>query len=253
MSASTLFRLSGLALMLAVPLWVAGDVLHPRSEELADVVGSSHSLSHALLALAQGFMLIGLPGLYASHAARSGRLGLAGFVLMFVFGAYFVYALLFEAGPVAAMSADPAAERLFAPDGVRAQGMLLTWFAPVVILARIIYGIALLRSGAYSRSAAWLMIAFVPVFLALAVVISALPAAARQTLYDLRFTNIAVSGSFLLLLVGLAIPGYRLWTTRRHVPRSTYAVQLGVAQERSGPQRCRVRHGVHLITPRCRG
>jgi hypothetical protein len=213
MPASTLFRLSGLALMLAVPLWVAGDLLHPRSEELADVVGSSHSLSHAIFALSQGFLLIGLPGLYASHAARSGRLGLVGFVLMFVFAAYFVYALLFEAGPVVAMSSDPAAERLFAPEGVRAQGMLLTWFGPVVILAPIIYGIALLRAGTYLRWAAWLVIAFVPVFLTLAVLISALPAAARETLYDLRFTNIAVGGSFLLLLVGLAIPGYRLWAT----------------------------------------
>jgi hypothetical protein len=207
---SMLFRLSGLALMLAVPLWVAGDVLHPRSEELADIAGSNHSLSHAILALSQGLLLIGLPGLYVSHAGRSGRLGIVGFVLMFAFAVSWVYALLYEAGPVAAMSGDPAAERLFAPDGIRAQGQLLPWVAPVAIAAPILYGIVLLRSGAYSRWAGWLVIAFAPAFLAVAVLISALSPAARETLYDLRFTNI-LSGTFLLLLVGFAIPGYELW------------------------------------------
>jgi hypothetical protein len=38
MSSATLFRLSGLALLVALPLQIVGFVLHPPSEQVADVL-----------------------------------------------------------------------------------------------------------------------------------------------------------------------------------------------------------------------
>lgn len=218
MSASALMRLSGLALILAVPLWIVGELIHPRSEGLADIVGSFQSVSHAILAAAWALVLLGLPGLYAGHAGRSGALGLIGCVFMVLFAAYHVYMLLYEAGPVAALSGDPAAVRLFAPGGLVEQGTLRAWIAAPVSIAPIIYGIVLLRAGVYSRWAGWLVIAFLPTFLALAVLLTILPPAGRETLFDLRFATIGIGGSYLLLHLGLAIAGYQLWGTERPAP-----------------------------------
>jgi hypothetical protein len=221
MPISTLFRLSGLALVLAAPLWVAGMVIHPRTSELADVLDSSQALSHAILAAAMALVLIGLPGLYAHHAGRSGVLGLVGFILMMLFAAYQVYMLLYEAGPVAALSSDPAAERLFAPGGIVGQGTLRNWFGPVTLTAPIVYGVALLRAGVYSRWPGSLVIAFVPAFFALSVVFAAMPSATRETLLDLRALNIVVGGSQLLMHLGLAIAGYQLWRTQQPLRATT--------------------------------
>jgi hypothetical protein len=218
MTAATLFRLSGLALMLSVPPWIVGMIIHPRTAELADVAGSSQSLSHAILAAAVALVLLGLPGLYAHHAGRSGVLGLSGVVLMMLFAAYLVYMLLYEAGPVAALSTDPAAERLFAAGGVVKQGDLRRLGQPLS-LASIVYGSALLRAGHYSRWAGWLVIAFVPVFFALSGLFAAVSPATQETLLDLRIVNVVVGGSQLLMHLGLAIAGWQLWRTVGPAPR----------------------------------
>jgi hypothetical protein len=215
MAPSTLFRLAGLALIAAVPLSVPGYVIHPQTHELADVVGSATSLSHAIVAAGWALVLIGLPGLYAFHAQRSGVLGLVGFVLMMLFAAYHVYLLLYEAGPVAMLSGDAAAERLFAPGGIVRRGMLREWVMPITLLAPIVYGMALVRAANFSRWAGWLVIAFIPAFFALNGVLALLPQAAREDLLDIGYANVGLGVSYLLLNVGLAIAGYRLWRPPR--------------------------------------
>ena len=210
MSESMLRRLSGMALMLSVPLWIAGEAIHPRSEGLADIVRFGQSPSHAILAIAFMFLLLGLPGLYGSHAGRSGVLGLVGYVLMVVFVAYHVYMFLYETGPVAFMARDSGAERLFAEGGVVEQGTLRTWLAAPVSLAPVIYGIALVRAGRFSRAAGWLVISWLPVFVAFNVMLAALPPTGQEILFDLRFANVGIGGSYLLLLVGLAMAGNQL-------------------------------------------
>lgn len=225
MTSSTLFRLSGAALIAAVPLWIAGTLLHPPTAELADIVGSSQSLSHALDAAAVVLVLIALPGLYAHHAARTGVLGLAGFVLMMLFAAYLVYMLVYEAGPVAALSADASAERLFEPGGVVRQGELRQLGAPLGI-GTIVYGVALLRAGAYSRWAGFLLIAFLPVFFILIGFYSAAPEATRETLDAVGFSKFAVGGAHLLLHLGLALAGWRLWTAQDERSLAAPAPQL---------------------------
>lgn len=211
MAPSTLFRLAGLALIAALPLSVPGYVIHPRTHELADVIGSTTSLSHAIVAVGWALVLLGLPGLYAFHAQRSGVLGLAGFVLMMLFAAYHVYLLLYEAGPAALLSGDAAANRLFAPGGIVRQGMLREWVIPVTLLAPIVYGTALVRAGSFSRWAGWLVIAFIPAFFALNGVLALLPPTAREDLLDLGYANFGLGVSYLLLNAGLAIAGYQVW------------------------------------------
>jgi hypothetical protein len=211
MAASTLLRLAGAALMAALPLSFPGYVIHPRTHDLTDVVGSATSLSHAVIALGWALILLGLPGLYAFHAHRSGLLGLLGFALIMWFAAYQTYLLLYEAGPVALLARDPGAERLFAPGGIVRQGMLREWVMPVTVMAPIVYGLALLRSGLFSRWAGWLVIAFIPAFLALNGLLALLPSATRENLLDLGFANFGLGVSYLLLNAGLAIAGYRLW------------------------------------------
>jgi len=214
-NASTLLRLTGFGLMLAVPAGIVGGLIHPRSESLADLVGSSTTPSHLLFALAFALIVISLPGLFAAHAGRSGVLGLIGYVAMMLFCGYHLYLLLYEAGPVAAMANDPEAERLFASGGIVQRGTLRAWGSPLGILAPITYGVALLRAGTRPRLSGWLVIAFVPAFFAATGLVALLPVESRRALIDVGFTPIALAFSYGLLLVGLAIPGYQLWRTQR--------------------------------------
>jgi hypothetical protein len=216
MAPSTLFRLAGLGLIVALPLSLPGYVIHPRTHELADVLGSATSLSHAIVGVGWALVLLGLPGLYAFHAQRTGVLGLVGFILLMLFAAYHVYLLLYEAGPVALLSGDAAAARLFAPGGIVRQGMLREWVMPVTLLAPIVYGIALLRARVFSCWAGWLVIAFVPAFFVLNGVLAVLPSATREDLLDLGFANVGLGISYVLLNLGLAIAGYQLWRAQAH-------------------------------------
>jgi hypothetical protein len=134
---------------------------------------------------------------------------------MMLFASYHGYLLLYEAGPVAALSSDPAAERLFAPGGIVRQGMLREWAMPVTLLAPIVYGIVLIRSGVFSRVAGWLVIAFIPAFFALNGVLALVPSATRESLLDLGYANIGLGLSYLLLNAGLAIAGFELWRSTR--------------------------------------
>jgi hypothetical protein len=234
MSASTLLRLSGFGLMLAVPAGIVGGLIHPRSESLPDLVGSSTTPSHLLFALAFALVVISLPGLFAAHSGRSGVLGLVGYVAMMLLSGFHLYLLLYEAGPVAAMSNDPEAERLFASGGIVQQGTLRTWGSPLGILAPISYGVALLRAGIRPRLPGWLVIAFVPAFFTASGLQAALPPEPRSALLDMGFTPIWLALSYGLLFVGLAIPGYQLWRTQRlefdRLPRDPVTAPTSGAQ-----------------------
>jgi hypothetical protein len=93
--------------------------------------------------------------------------------------------------------------------------MLREWVMPASLLAPIIYGVALLRSGLFSRWAGWLVIAFIPAFFAMNGVLALVPSETRDDLLDLGYANFAHGVSYLLLNIGLAIAGYRLRRTLR--------------------------------------
>lgn len=97
MSSATLFRLSGLALLIALPLQILGFVLHPPSEEVADVLKPLYGPSHLIVFASWMFALLGLIGLYLHQAHRAGIFGLIGFAAIVFAAAYHFYLLLYEA------------------------------------------------------------------------------------------------------------------------------------------------------------
>jgi hypothetical protein len=52
MTSATLFRLSGLALMLALALQMVGSILHPPTEEVVDVLKPTYGPAHLVMFLA---------------------------------------------------------------------------------------------------------------------------------------------------------------------------------------------------------
>jgi hypothetical protein len=81
--AVTLYRLSGLAVLIGMTIMGIASVLYSRAGGVAlylDPLVPADDLAKLFGSL---IFLIGLPGLYAFQAPRAGRLGLAGFVLSF--------------------------------------------------------------------------------------------------------------------------------------------------------------------------
>ena len=72
MSTKTLYRLSGLALILALPLQIMGFVLHhPGTERVEDALSPLYAPAHLVLFVSWFFAVLGLPALYARQADRA--------------------------------------------------------------------------------------------------------------------------------------------------------------------------------------
>jgi hypothetical protein len=202
MSSTRLFRLSGVALLVALPIQVVGWILHPPGEELVDLLDSLQGPAHFVLCVSWVFALLGLPGLYARQAHRAGVLGLVGFVLTVLMAAYHVYLLLFEAVAAPLLAEDPATQAVIAPEGQLEHGGSISDFAVPLILAFPLFGIATLRAGVLPRWAGWLPVASVPIFfLTMAILPSRLPGAVSP-----------IAAQYYLLFLGYAWGGYALWT-----------------------------------------
>lgn len=209
MSSATLFRLSGLALLVALPLQVLGFVLHPPGERVVDVLQPAYGLAHLTLFVSWLFALLGLTGLYARQAERAGILGLIGFVATVFAAAYHFYLLLYEAYATVALAGDPATQALVG-DGPLAHGAgALGPLGFASILAFPLFGVATVRAGALPRLAGWLQIASVPVFVLSAFIISPdvapLPGVAP------------IAFLYYLAFLGYAWGGYALWTGKARV------------------------------------
>lgn len=153
---TTLYRLSGLAVMIGMTINGVASVLFSRAsgvalyrdplvpvEDLAKLVGSL-------------IFLIGLPGLYAFQATRAGKLGLAGFVLSF-FGLAILEisteALFAFVGPALA---DHQQTQFLLRGGLEEN--LGAWFVAYFVLSYLFvvsgfvsFGIATFRAGVYPR------------------------------------------------------------------------------------------------------
>ncbi len=204
MSSATLLRLSGLALLVALPLQVLGFVLHPPSERVVDVLQPAYGPAHLILFVSWMFALLGLMGFYARQAERAGVLGLIGFAATVFAAAYHFYLLLYEAYATVALARDPATQALVG-DGPLAHGAgALGPLGFASILAFPLFGVATVRAGVLPRWAGWLQIASVPVFLLSIFIISPdapapLPGVTPITLL------------YYLTFLGYAWGGYALW------------------------------------------
>jgi hypothetical protein len=227
MTSATLFRLSGLALLVALPIQISGWLLHPPTEEIHHVLQSTYPFAHVLHWVSWFLLLLGLPGLYACQAHRAGRLGLASFVLLMLAAAYHLYLLLYEAFATPRLAEHPATQALVGPDGELAHGVrVVSQFGTLVVLAFPLFGIATLRAGVLPRWAGWLPIASLPVLMLGMIV---LPASVQDTMPG-WVTPIALL--YHLLFAGYAWGGYALWTARAAEPagRATRATPAVAAR-----------------------
>lgn len=208
-SAADLRRLGGTALVAALPLQVAGFVLHPASEELEHVLQGRYGVAHLVLFASWVLAMLGLPALYATQAHRAGKVGLAGFVATMAATAYHLYLTLYEASAIPVVAEQPGAAALVGEDGALAHGAgALGPVAGLLLLGFPLLGVATLRAGVLPRVVGWLQIACLPTFVALMLGIGAATGGAVgpeatnwiggmlpiTSLYVVLFTGYALAG-----------------------------------------------------------
>jgi hypothetical protein len=202
---SKLFRWAGLSAMVAGILFMLVGMFHPLND-LSSVTTTRWAIVHILASAMCFFILLGLAGLYARQAEKSGWLDLAGFFLYslswvltvaYTFAEVFILPLLATQAPTFVQgflvafssSADPNFAVL---------ANLWTITGVLYMLGGLLFGIATFRAGILSRRAAGL--------LAVGSVLSPVAALLPHEYEPL----VAVP-------VGLALAwlGYALWTERR--------------------------------------
>lgn len=215
MSSRMLFWLSGLALLIALPLQILGFVLHPPSEQAVDVLRPIYGPSHLILFVSWMFALPGLIGLYAKHANRAGVLGLIGFAAILFAAAYHFYLLLYEAYATPLLAHNDATRAMIG-DGPLAHGAgALGPFAFLSILAFPLFGIAVLRAGVLPRLSGWLQIISVPALFLGAFIVSPDAPAPFGTM-----AAAPIAWMYFLVFLGYAVGGYALWTNKERIHRS---------------------------------
>ena len=206
MTSSSLIRLAGLSALLAGICYVFVGVVHPPN--LASSVTTARwAIVHVVACAMSFFGVLGLAGLYARQAHKSGRLGLAGFVMLslwfvlimgFTFVEAFILPKIATTDPtlVAAwmgMLVGPATKM-----DLGALPALWTLTAPIYIVGGLAFGIATFRAGILPRGAG----ALLAIGTALAPVAALLPNGSQP--------KIAVPVG-----VALAWLGYALWSEPR--------------------------------------
>ncbi|HUH06215.1 MAG TPA: hypothetical protein VML96_00275 [Egibacteraceae bacterium] len=165
MSARQLRRLGGIALIAALPLQVAGFLLHPPGEELRHVVQASYGAAHLILFVSWVLAMLGLPAFYVTQAHRAGKLGLAAFVGTMAATAYHLYLTLYEAAAMPIIATQRGADALVGEGGALAHGAgALGPVAGGLLLAFPLMGVVTLRAGVFPKIAGWLQIASVVTF-----------------------------------------------------------------------------------------
>ena len=152
----TLYRLSGLAVMIGMTISGIASVLYSRAGGLALYLGPLVALDDLAKLFGSLIFLIGLPGLYAFQAARAGKPGLVGFVLSF-FGLGILEvsteALFAFAGPVLAAHHQTRFLLLGGLDQNLGGGFTayLDLSYVVIVSGFVTFGIATFRAGIYPR------------------------------------------------------------------------------------------------------
>lgn len=207
-----LLRLAGLAALLAGSCYVLVGIFHPANVP-ASVTTTRWQLVHVMACVMSVLGVLGLAGLYARQAARSGWLGLVGYVLLSVWfvvimGFSFVEAWVLPKIASSVPGFVQAWMGMFnGPSGgfdLGALPTLWTLTAPVYILGGLTFGIATFRAGVFPRWAG----ALLALSTLLAPVAALLPNASQPK------TAIPMG-------LALAWLGYALWAERASQPVAT--------------------------------
>ncbi len=203
MATPSIFRMSGLALIVGALLASVGYWLRPYVQDISAYSLPVYVPSGLLRFSGALLVLIGLPGMYAYQSSRAGRFGLVSFILTFLG----IAILEISTGPLYGfvpplLASNSATQSLVAEPGVL-ETQLGTGYAVVFIsgllaanLGMILYGISILRARVFPRWAAILMIVGVPATF----VLSSLPAIGDKPIT--------------LVFIGLAWCGYVIWANK---------------------------------------
>ena len=165
MSSTTLYRLSGVALLSGGGLGtlaIVGSAMVQEESVLADVTDPLSIAFVKLLMVAAMLALIGLPGFYARQAGRAGILGLIGFVMTF-FGLMFADVVstaeyAFVMPEVAATQEGQALITAGWPGSLPVMASL-----PVTLSGVLLFGIGIVRANVLPRWIGWVFISIIPI------------------------------------------------------------------------------------------
>lgn len=203
---SHLIRFAGFSALLAGICYVLVGVFHPANIPAA-VTTTRWELVHVVACAMSFFGLLGMAGLYARQAARTGWLGLIGYLLLslwlvLIMGFSFVEAFVLPHVAAAAPSFVGAWMGMFnGPAGTFDLGVLPTVWTmtgPLYLFGGLLFGLATIRARILPRLAGAL--------LALSTVLA--PVAAL-------LPNAAQPKTAIPMGIALAWLGFSLWTERR--------------------------------------
>jgi hypothetical protein len=149
MSKDNMIHWSGISLILAGVCIALGTIIHPSKETPPIILAEETRLitGHWFITFYCAFLMLGLPGVYASRSNQLGRLGLAGFLLVF-FGTLF-YAVSSNYGFNAPVLARLAPQTLDAINAYPSVIVMNALFVLFLFLGFILFGIAVQRSHSF--------------------------------------------------------------------------------------------------------
>jgi hypothetical protein len=217
MSSATLYRASGLALLLGALLGIIGNILSTALFPGNDP--HQYLTTLWLVVTLVGFigsllLLLGLPGIPALQASRAGWLGFIGFILTFIGG------FLFTSFSVVTLLVLPwlaqVAPKLAAESGPPAIFVFFLVAGILFALGGILLGIAVMRAGILPRWAGLLLL---------------IGAVLNLVTFPLNgiLSSIIGTVAFVLFAVGLGWMGYALMSARsmEAVQPATTSTEVG--------------------------
>ncbi len=209
MSTARLIRWSGPIAILGGVLFPVAAIIHPASEDIAAVMLPSWVPAHLLGWVSVMLIHFGLIGLYARQAEKAGWLGLVGFVLAFVGGA-FATQLWYEAFkdlPLIAARAPAAFDQAMMPPSLAP--ILLILLVLGFILGHILFGLATMRAGVLPRWSGLLVATGMAIFFFATVVLFLLGGPLPPVVgHSIEIVGDAAFG------LGVAWMGYALWSAK---------------------------------------